>query len=515
MGSAKGRRRAPHDGKLATSFRAVVFFALVAGVVFVSKPLWHGKHQDTSAAHPGVSAAAHAEAKAPAKPLLSVRYRTGTKASNSASQPWLQIVNVSPQNVALSSVTLRYYFTQEGGQGYAANCIYAEIGCSNVSESIGALPTAVTGADHYLQVSFTAAAGSLKPQANSGAIELQLYRPGGTAMQQANDLSFDGADAKTYGPNKHIAGYVGGALAWGAEPAGSGAKAPGGSGTKEPGASVQAAAAGTLFDNFHYSGADDPALNKHGWVVRTSSGGPGVLSTWKASSVSFPATAGAQGSLVLDLRATTDGTKAGTTQAEIQSKDVDFFTGTYAARIHFTDDPTVGTNGDPINEDFYMISPRDAKYSEIDAEYEPNGGWGAPGPRLNTTTWYSAFNCGGNTTALSAYGCDRTTRQNKISLAGWHTLVITAADGTVTYSMDGHVLYTSSGKYYPREAMSANFNAWFVDLEQPITGKRQWDMQVNWLYYNSQQTMSLSQVDQTVSGLYASGTNYVNTISKK
>jgi hypothetical protein len=507
MGSAKGRRRAPQDGKLATTFRAVVFFGLVAAVAFFSRPLWHKDHKDAAQpAQPGSSSAAQASAGPAAKPLLSVRYRTGTKTTAPASQPWLQVVNISKQNVALSSVTLRYYFTQEGGRPYAANCIFAEIGCSKVSESIVALPTPVAGADHYLQVSFTATAGTLKPAANSGAIELQLYLPGGVAMKQSNDLSFDAGDARTYGPNKHITGYVSGALAWGDEPAG---------GAKAPGAAAGTAASGTFFDNFHYSGPTDPALNKHGWVVRTSNGGPGVLSTWKSSGVSFPATSGAQGSQVLDLRATTDGTRAGTTQAEIQSVDVPFFTGTYAARIHFTDDPTVGTNGDPINEDFYMISPRNDKYSEIDAEYEPNGGWGAPGPRLNTTTWYSASDCGTNTTSLSQLGCDRTTKQNTISLAGWHTLVITAAKGTVTYSMDGHELYSTSGKYYPRESMSANFNAWFVDLEQPISGKRQWDMQVNWLYYNSKQAMTQSQVDRTVSGLYANGTNYVNTIRTK
>jgi hypothetical protein len=514
MSSARGRRRAQHDGRMATVLRAVVFFALVGGVVFVSRPIWHGKGDTAEAAtRPSASAAARATARTPVKPLLSVRYRTGTKVSASASQPWLQIVNVSPEKVALSSVTLRYYFTQEGDRSYAANCIYAEVGCSNVSQRIVALPAPVTGADHYLEVSFSTEAGSLKPQANSGAVELQLYRPGGDAMRQADDLSFDGKDARTYGPNKHIAGFVDGVLAWGEEPAGSTAK--------PPGTSTEAIEAGTLFDNFHYSGPRDPALNKHGWVVRTSSGGPGILSTWKSSAVSFPAVSGAQGGpggkdgQVLNLRAATDGTKAGTTQAEIQSVDVPFFTGTYAARIHFTDDPTVGTNGDPINEDFYMISPRDAKYSEIDAEYQPNGGWGAPGPRLDTTTWYSAFNCGTSTTSESVYGCDRTTKVNKISLAGWHTLVITAAKGVVTYSMDGQVLYTSSGKYYPREPMSANFNTWFVDLKTPISGKRQWDMQVNWFYYNSTQAMSPSQVEKTVNGLYASGTNYVNTISEK
>lgn len=514
MSSARGRRRAQNDGKLATAFRAVVFFALVAGVVFVSRPIWHGKDDKAAAAtQPGASSAAKSSANGTVKQLLSVRYRSGTKVAASASQPWLQVVNVSKEKVALSSVTLRYYFTQEGKQAYAANCIYAEVGCSNVSQRIVALPTPAKGADHYLQVSFTEQAGGLDPQANSGAVELQLYRPGGEAMQQANDLSFDAKDEKTYGQNKRISGYVDGVLAWGEEPSGSTAKAPG--------ASTEAIEAGTLFDNFHYSGPADPALNKHGWVVRTSKGGPGILSTWESSAVSFPAVSGAQGGQggkdgqVLNLRATTDGTAAGTTQAEIQSVDVPFFTGTYAARIHFTDDPTAGPNGDPINEDFYMISPRDAKYSEIDAEYQPNGGWGAPGPRLNTTTWYSAFNCGTHTTSTAVYGCDRISQVNKFSVAGWHTLVITAAKGVVTYSMDGKVLFTTSGRYYPHEPMSANFNTWFVDLKTPISGKRQWDMQVNWFYYNSTKALSPAEVEKTVGGLYASGTNYVNTISKK
>lgn len=504
MGSSQGRRRARNESKPATLLRALIFLALVAGVVFGTKPLWSG-----SGGHSGASSASSAApgtaTTAPAKPLLSVRYRSGT--ATPGSQPWLQIANVSQQSVDLSSVTLRYYFKQDGGQAYAANCIYAEPGCSQVSERIVALPTAVTGADHYLQVTFAAGAGVLKPNANSGAIELELYVPGGASIRQSGDYSLVGTQSTAaYRPNPHVVAFIGNTLAFGAEPTGS---------TEQPpGAGAPAIPAGEYFDDFHYAGAGDPALDKHGWVVRTSSGGPGILNTWSASGVSFPDIAGADGGEVLDLSAGTNGTDSGTTQAELDSVNVPFFTGTYAARIHFDNAPTSGTDGDPINEDFYMISPRNSDYSELDAEYEPNGGWGAPGPRLDTTTWYSVYNCANVTTAVSVVGCDRATQKNMINLSGWHTLVITAVGGVVTYSMDGKVLFTTSGKYFPRESMSADFNTWFVDLEQSIGGKRKWDMQVNWFYYDSAQAMSLPQVQQTVNGLYASGDNFVDTVKK-
>lgn len=477
MGSALGRRRAHSDSRLGITFRALVFFALVAGVAFVTRPLW----SPSSA------------------PSLSVRYRTGDHTSAAVSQPWLQVVNTSQKPVPLSQVTLRYYFTQEGSAGYTTNCIYAAVGCTHISESIVTLSSPTPGADHYLQISFASGAGDLAPKANSGSIELQLYQAGGTAMNQANDRSYDSADSTAYRENKLVTAYVDGTLAWGQDPPGAGAAASTAAAAPLPTA-PQAASKGVYFDDFHYTGPGDPALNKHGWMVRTVGGGPGVLNTWRPSGVSFPSVPGAQGGQVLNLRATTNGKASGTTQAEIQSDGIPFFTGTYAARIHFEDQPTRGRNGDPINEDFYMISPDNAKYSEMDAEYEPNGGWGAPGPRLDTTTWFSADTR------------DRITRKNMISLNGWHTLVITAAQGVVSYYMDGNLRYTTTGKYYPREPMSANFNTWFVNL--PFSGNRQWDMQVNWFYYNAQQTMTPAQVQQSVDGLYAGNTHFVNTVGK-
>lgn len=425
---------------------------------------------------------------------LTVRYRTDTPAATPVAKPWLEVINSSKKPVAMGDVTLRYYFTADGDHPYSFNCVEAAVGCSNVSGTFVAMATPSAKADHYLEIGFTTAAGSLDPGENSKGIRLQIFRQDHKDLDQANDLSFNPA-LTTYKPSGLVTAHIRGVLDWGDEPGGrTTASAPPSS------AARPATPAGVLFDNFHYIGPADPALVKHGWRIRTSKGGPGIDDTWSADGVSFPAGTTAQGGQALNLRATTDGTKAGTHQSQVENSDTDFLTGTYAARIYFSDKPTTGRNGDHVNQAFYTISPNDALYSELDNEYMPNGGWGSPGPVLDTTSWYSAKNR------------DRATRRHDGSLQGWHTVVITAADGTVTYSMDGRKLFSSSGKYFPRQVMGVNFNAWFVDL--PFKGQRSWDMQVNWFYYNAGQAMSPADVEKAVSGYYTDGFNYVNTMPK-
>ncbi|MFD3453867.1 cellulose binding domain-containing protein [Streptomyces sp. NPDC058691] len=442
-------------------------------------------------------------------PALTIRYKAGAPATAAASRPWLEVVNTSGKRVRLGDVAMRYYYTEDGSSPYTFNCVQASMGCSNLIGKTVAMDAPTPTADHYLQITFTAAAGTLAPGAKSGAIGLQLYRPDGGKLNQGNDRSFSPAH-DTFQASKLVTGYLDGRHVWGDEPSG-GAAAPTpapASASASASASARGSAAsaarpaapsGIMFDDFHYSGPHDPALRAHGWLVRTSEGGPGIRNTWSADGVSFPADKDALGGQVLQLRAATDGTKQGTSQAEVHTTGIKFLTGTFAARIHFTDSPTSGGNGDHINESFYMISPHHlARYSELDNEYQPNGGWGAPGPRLDTTTWRSV-----------ADG-DRVTRATTSSLNGWHTMVTTAAHGVVTYSLDGKVLFRTSGAYYPTEDMSVNFNTWFVDL--PFTGKRTWDMQVAWFYHNAKQAQSLSQVQKAVRGLAGNGTSYVNTL---
>ncbi|MFJ9591217.1 cellulose binding domain-containing protein [Streptomyces virginiae] len=429
---------------------------------------------------------------------LRVRYRTDGPASALTARPWLEVINDSKKTVALSDVTLRYYFTADDASEYAGNCVQSSLGCTNITQKTGASSQPVPQADHYLQIGFTRGAGTLPPGGSTKGIGLQLFRLDHKVLNQSNDRSFN-AKATHYAPSKRVTAYLDGTLAWGEEPSGS---APGtGQDSPTPPLAVAAPPTGVMFDRFRYSGPGDPALASNGWSVRTGGGGPGIHDTWSADGVGFPSEATAQGGQALQLRLTTDGTKEGTRQAELQSTTPEFLTGTYAARIYFSDAPTSGADGDHINETFFALSPRDgsSKYSELDYEYMPNGGWGAPGPRLDTTSWRS-----------STQG-DRITRAGRQSLRGWHTVMITALNEKVTYSVDGREVFSHDGAYSPRQPMGIHFSAWLVDL--PFAGPRTWDMRVNWVYYQAGQAVPLAAVHQAVEGFYANGTPYVNTLA--
>ncbi|WP_267241734.1 cellulose binding domain-containing protein [Streptomyces sp. PR69] len=476
-----------------------------------------------------------ADSSAAESATLSVRYRTDTPASADVAKPWLEVKNNSGKTVELSDVTLRYYFTADDASAYGSNCVQTSLGCTSLTQRIKKIDApagATSTADHYLEVGFTAAAGSLAPGGTSEGIGLQLYRLDREKLDQADDRSFN-AEYSHYTPSKLVTAYLRGTLAWGEEPDGA-TPAPPAQDSPSPaaGPAVAAPRDGVLFDDFNYTGPDDPALSANGWQIRDSAGGPGVRDSWTKSGVSFPVPSsglpsdessssesgetgetdreeagaggqGGQGGQALQLRASTDGTKGGTRQVELQSSDPVFFTGTLAARVYLTDKPTSGLDGDHISQSFFTISPdhTSTKYSELDYEYMPNGGWGAPGPRLDTTSWRN-----------SQKG-DRVTSASTKSLEGWHTMVITAVDGKATYSIDGRKLFTSGSRHFPRESMGIRFSSWFIDL--PFQGERRtWDMQVDWLYYQADKAVSLEDVHKAVTGFAADGTGYVNTLPK-
>ncbi|GCB45283.1 cellulose binding domain-containing protein [Streptomyces sp. NL15-2K] len=470
-------RRRPPRRRVWPKIRLLLLICVVAAGATALYPVWKAANPDP--------------------PELTVRYRTDTPDTAEVAKPSIEVLNDSKKPLPLADVTLRYYFTADGDSPYAFNCVQAAVGCSNISGTVTKLDKSAEHADHYLELRFTQAAGTLKPGGNSKGIDVQLFRADHKELDQSNDRSFDG-EKTTYKSSKTVTAYKRGVLAWGDEPDSGGEKGASAKASAAP-APVPDAPAGVLFDNFNYTGAKDPALFKHGWLVRSSKGGPGIDDTWSADGVTFPGEkdALAEGQ-VLNLRASTDGTKSGTRQASLGTASREFRSGTYAARIHFSDDPTEGEGGDHVNQTFYTIGGSGKTYSELDNEYLPNGGWGRLGPKLDTVSWYDHESN------------DRVYTTTNKSLAGWHTMMITVKDDVVTYRMDGKKLFTSSGKYAPRSGMSVNFNHWFVDL--PFKGDRAWDMKVDWLYYNAKDVLTVKEVDTAVKEYSDNGMNYFDTV---
>ncbi|GAA2611697.1 glycosyl hydrolase [Paractinoplanes durhamensis] len=271
---------------------------------------------------------------------------------------------------------------------------------------------------------------------------------------------------------------------------------------------ASAADCGYLFDDFHYTSSADSSLTGHGWTPRTYSGGPGVPgATWSANSITFPTSAGDQ---VMQLTAATDGTGAGTNQAEPYSTQKRFLDGTYASRIRFTDAPVSGADGDHINETFFTISPLngdlDPTYSELDiSEYLPNGGWGETGPINYQTSWY--------TYRADPWYADNVHSEERQGFDGWHDLVVQVANGHMIYFIDGVQVGDHSGKFYPRQTMTINWNLWFIDTAAHTGGLSTYIQQVDWVLFAKNQVLAPSAATAAAASYRSSRVAFTDTVS--
>jgi hypothetical protein len=265
-----------------------------------------------------------------------------------------------------------------------------------------------------------------------------------------------------------------------------------------------------LFDDFDYAGFNQSfELWHHGWKLRSGQGWPGIAGAgWLPSGISFVPDPANRGNRFLRLRSSTDGTAAGTKQAQI-CQQRKFFAGTYATRVRFEDVPDSGPDGDQLVETFYAISPLqaplDPSYSELDWEYLPNGGWGVTAPTIFVTSWATA--------QLDPYIADNASANAAGSLNGWHTLVMQVANGTVSYYLDGALLATHGGKDYPDVPMAIAYNLWFVQGGQlPAGGVRRYHEDVDWVYHQVGAVLSTQQVVAQVASLRRAHVAFRDTV---
>ncbi|MDT0403473.1 MULTISPECIES: cellulose binding domain-containing protein [Streptomyces] len=432
---------------------------------------------------------------------VSVQYRTSASgATADQSEPWLKVRNTGSTSVQLSQVKVRYYFKADAPNAtYRFACSWAVRGCSAITGTFGTLAHPTATADRYLEIGFTASAGSLAPGADTGDMQLRFHQSSWQTLKQSDDYSFDGTRTSYADWNK-VTARLAGATVWGTAPEGDDPTDPTDP-TDPPGGGQ------TLFDDFAYTSHTDPAISAHGWNVRSNSGGPGVPgAAWDPSKVTFSSSGG---NSVMNLETSTAGTGASTTHTEVLTKSMKFRNGTYAARVRFSDAPKYGPDGDRVVQTFFTINdlkaPMADDYAEYDFEYLPNGGWGEPANILYTTSWETY-----NPDPWQAVNQHSESRQ---SFAGWHDLVVTIDDSAITYYVDGRHFGTHDAAYLPERPMSINFNQWLIDLDGlTSTTPRAYDQQVDYVLHVKDQVLTPAQVTARINGYRSAGTSFVDEV---
>jgi hypothetical protein len=76
----------------------------------------------------------------------------------------------------------------------------------------------VATANTYLEISFTAAAGSLAPGQSSGEIQTRIHHPDFADFITTDSYSFISDPSFVYKDTQTVTLYVNGSLVWGVEP---------------------------------------------------------------------------------------------------------------------------------------------------------------------------------------------------------------------------------------------------------------------------------------------------------
>jgi len=133
----------------------------------------------------------------------------------------VRIDNMAAQSTDLSTVTLRYWYKDEGlGTALKVSNYYVSIGHSNtgsvVFDKIVAVSPAATGADHYFQLSFVGTLTAKNDSSGNDKFNIDIGLLSGGAFDATNDYSYDGGATGVY--EKKITLYANGKLIWGTEP---------------------------------------------------------------------------------------------------------------------------------------------------------------------------------------------------------------------------------------------------------------------------------------------------------
>jgi MYXO-CTERM domain-containing protein len=144
-------------------------------------------------------------------------FAADTNPGDNQVRPHFNLVNIGTTSVALSTVTLRYWYTINGQRPEVFWCDWTPLGCNNVTGQFVALSPARSGADTYLEVGFTAGMGSLAPGQSTGEIQARFNKDDWSNFNESDDYSFDPTKL-SFADWDRVTVYQNGTLIWGTEP---------------------------------------------------------------------------------------------------------------------------------------------------------------------------------------------------------------------------------------------------------------------------------------------------------
>lgn len=166
----------------------------------------------------GPAAPAVVTAAGPGRSLVVHQHTRDFAPADAAIRVGLEALNASPSPVALARVSMRYWFTRDGGSRQVDTaCESATVGCANVTHRVVPLRTPRRGADSYLRVGFTWAAGTLGGHAAAGPVSLRVTKADGSLFSETDDASWR-PFAPSAAINSRVTVYVDGRLVFGTEP---------------------------------------------------------------------------------------------------------------------------------------------------------------------------------------------------------------------------------------------------------------------------------------------------------